>query len=299
MPVPSLRLTQVIGSIDATMSYSVWLAVIDHCLLSGPITYKAFQHSSALAQTFTWLPQADRRYSSSKGRPAIMNAVHMLKRRESHLGCMGGFSAAQCCHLGSFQYLPSRATRMVDRMQSRVYIGNFSAQGNVFVGELKQQGLGAFLCHVLTSPAIGFHLHGVQFCFFRRRIPCSSGFLTQHYFALIRWGQIIQLALCMRLGVCHCNLSNRSCALMLLGILDMGHAHPLQDAESQTHSLPKTNGLLPEKQKMSSHRDLGSCRAQQPGLPAQGVAEPGTTTPCATGTCTPPYLQPLYAFTTK
>ncbi|KAL3157892.1 hypothetical protein ABBQ32_012303 [Trebouxia sp. C0010 RCD-2024] len=95
--------------------------------------------SSAAVNGKDCLSMADRRYSSSKGRPAIMNAVHMLKRRESHLGCMGGFSAAQCCHLGSFQYLPSRATRMVDRMQSRVYIGNFSAQGNVFVAGFQHE----------------------------------------------------------------------------------------------------------------------------------------------------------------
>ncbi len=63
-----------------------------------------------------------------------MNAADMLKRRESHMGCKGGFSQAQCCHMASFHYLPSRATRVIDRMQSRVYIGNFSAEGNVFVG---------------------------------------------------------------------------------------------------------------------------------------------------------------------
>lgn len=67
-----------------------------------------------------------------------MNTAAMLKRRESHMGCKSGFSQAQCCHLASFHYLPTRATRIIDRMQSRVYIGNFSAEGNVFVGELQQ-----------------------------------------------------------------------------------------------------------------------------------------------------------------
>lgn len=135
-------------------------------MLSGPIAYRAFQHSSGLAQTFAWLQQADRRYSSSQGRPAVMNAAHMLSRRESHLGCMGGFSAAQCCHLGSFQYLPSRATRMIDRMQSRVYIGNFSPQGNVFVGEPNQQGLGACIsvpCANVTGDWLSLTLCAVLF----------------------------------------------------------------------------------------------------------------------------------------
>ena len=80
--------------------------------------------------------QDDTKYSRSTGRPHVMNAANMLKRRESQLGCNGGFSSAQCCHLGSFHYLPSRATRVIDRMQSRVYIGNFSTEGNVFVGKL-------------------------------------------------------------------------------------------------------------------------------------------------------------------
>ena len=79
--------------------------------------------------------QDDLRYSKSTGRPQIMNAATMLKRRESHVGSNAGMSQAQCCHLASFHYLPSRPTRMVDRMQSRVYIGNFSKEGNVFVGE--------------------------------------------------------------------------------------------------------------------------------------------------------------------
>ena len=64
-----------------------------------------------------------------------MNTADMLKRRESNVGFKGGMSQAQCCHLASFHYLPSRAARVIDRMQSRVYIGNFSKEGNVFVGK--------------------------------------------------------------------------------------------------------------------------------------------------------------------
>ena len=105
----------------------------------------------------TLLHQADMKYSSSQGRPAVMNAAYMLKRRESHMGCTAGFSAAQCCHLGSFHYLPSRASRVVDRMSSRVYIGNFSPQGNVFVGKIKQLWRGSnVIIHVAVVVTAAF-----------------------------------------------------------------------------------------------------------------------------------------------
>lgn len=84
------------------------------------------------------------------------------------MGCTAGFSAAQCCHLGSFHYIPSRAARVVDRMSSRVYIGNFSAQGNVFVGKIKQQCSGPVATLQLGNAApaavleIAFLSDGVQ-----------------------------------------------------------------------------------------------------------------------------------------
>ncbi len=84
-----------------------------------------------------------------------MNAADMLKRRESQMGCKGGFSQAQCCHMASFHYLPSRATRVIDRMQSRVYIGNFSAEGNVFVGNLRDSQFARTLLSCLSAEPHG------------------------------------------------------------------------------------------------------------------------------------------------
>ncbi|DBB09677.1 TPA: hypothetical protein ACH3X3_001323 [Trebouxia sp. C0006] len=95
--------------------------------------------SSAAINAKHCLSSDEAKYSSSTGRPHVMNAADMLKRRESHMGCKGGFSQAQCCHMASFHYLPSRATRVIDRMQSRVYIGNFSAEGNVFVAGFQHE----------------------------------------------------------------------------------------------------------------------------------------------------------------
>ena len=51
---------------------------------------------------------------------------------------------------------------MVDRMQSRVYIGNFSPQGNVFVGELKQQRLGA--CTYASPADIAVDCFSLTWC---------------------------------------------------------------------------------------------------------------------------------------
>lgn len=71
------------------------------------------------------------------------------------MGCKGGFSQAQCCHMASFHYLPSRATRVIDRMQSRVYIGNFSAEGNVFVGNLHDSQFARTLLSCLSAEPHG------------------------------------------------------------------------------------------------------------------------------------------------
>lgn len=80
-------------------------------------------------------------YAQCTDRPKVMNSATMLRRREQYMGSRSGFSPAQRCHLGCFQYLPNRPSRIIDRMQSRVYIGNFSAEGNVFVGELQVSAL--------------------------------------------------------------------------------------------------------------------------------------------------------------
>jgi hypothetical protein len=55
--------------------------------------------------------------------------------RESRQGSGGGsFQPEQCAHFAAFHRLPSTATRVVDQRQSRGYIGQFTPDGNLFVG---------------------------------------------------------------------------------------------------------------------------------------------------------------------
>ena len=83
--------------------------------------------------------QEDARFAQAAGPPKVMSAAHLLRRREC--GAAGGdcFNPAQRSHLSSFLYRPMRPSRVVDRMASRAYIGQYSAEGNIFVGEPQQQ----------------------------------------------------------------------------------------------------------------------------------------------------------------
>ena len=61
----------------------------------------------------------------------------LLRLREANmLGNNAGFSAPQRCHMGAHLFRPDVPIEMIDRMQSRAYIGQFSADGDVFVGGL-------------------------------------------------------------------------------------------------------------------------------------------------------------------
>ena len=58
---------------------------------------------------------------------------------------LGGFacamSAPQRCHLGAFVYQPAVPVHCIDTMHSRAYIGQFSGDGDVFIGVLLSSGL--------------------------------------------------------------------------------------------------------------------------------------------------------------
>ena len=83
--------------------------------------------------------QEDARFARAAGLPKVMSAAHLLRRRECGGAGSHCFSAAQRSHLCSFLYRPMRPSRVVDRMASRAYIGQYSAEGNIFVGEPQQQ----------------------------------------------------------------------------------------------------------------------------------------------------------------
>ncbi|RYR11801.1 hypothetical protein Ahy_B04g069318 isoform B [Arachis hypogaea] len=60
------------------------------------------------------------------------STVRMLVGREGNYSGRGRFSSADRCHILS-RYLPTKGPWIVDRMRSRAYISQFSADGSLFI----------------------------------------------------------------------------------------------------------------------------------------------------------------------
>ena len=61
-----------------------------------------------------------------------VSTVRMLVGREGNYSGRGRFSSADSCHVLS-RYLPTKGPWLVDRMKSRAYISQFSADGSLFI----------------------------------------------------------------------------------------------------------------------------------------------------------------------
>eukprot|EP00850_Spirogloea_muscicola_P025879 SM004671S16630 [mRNA] locus=s4671:36:1122:- [translate_table: standard] len=61
----------------------------------------------------------------------------MLAGREQNASRSGRFSSAECCHL-SQRYIPADGPTVVDALGSRAYIGQFSADGSLFVAAFQK-----------------------------------------------------------------------------------------------------------------------------------------------------------------
>ena len=61
----------------------------------------------------------------------------MLRQREANMlgGTASGMTSSQRCHLGAFVYQPAVPVHCIDTMHSRAYIGQFSGDGEVFIGD--------------------------------------------------------------------------------------------------------------------------------------------------------------------
>lgn len=80
--------------------------------------------------------------SQVKEDSARPNSLALMRAREVAGGCGGvwGWSLAQQCHMGAFHAVPCQARRIVDNLSSRAYIGQFSQQGDSFIGETAEHG---------------------------------------------------------------------------------------------------------------------------------------------------------------
>ncbi|XP_050267045.1 LEC14B protein isoform X1 [Quercus robur] len=61
-----------------------------------------------------------------------VSTVKMLAGRECNFSGRGRFSSADCCHVLS-RYLPVNGPWLIDEMNSRAYVSQFSADGSLFV----------------------------------------------------------------------------------------------------------------------------------------------------------------------
>ncbi|XP_022760457.1 LEC14B homolog isoform X3 [Durio zibethinus] len=71
------------------------------------------------------------------GKKLPVSTLKMLVGREGNYTGRGRFSLADCCHVLS-RYLPVNGPWWVDRMQSRAYVSQFSADGSLFVAGFQQ-----------------------------------------------------------------------------------------------------------------------------------------------------------------
>ncbi|KAK4283567.1 hypothetical protein QN277_000504 [Acacia crassicarpa] len=65
-----------------------------------------------------------------------VSTVRMLAGREANYSGLGRFSSRDGCHVLS-RYLPTNGPWLVDRMQSRAYVSQFSAEGSLFIAGLQ------------------------------------------------------------------------------------------------------------------------------------------------------------------
>lgn len=78
----------------------------------------------------------------------LVNTLTMLSGREFNVSRIGKFSRAECCHVAS-RYLPTDGPEVVEKLNSRAYIGQFSADGTLFVAGFQVPIYFSFRCTVV------------------------------------------------------------------------------------------------------------------------------------------------------
>jgi len=103
--------------------------------LEHPLSHELALHTAASQ------PVAGRRPGAAQVPGSRVNAFEMLTRRELNSSRLGHFSRAECCHVAQ-RYLPStKGSSMIDQMNSRAYIGQFSRDGDFFVGAFQNKSI--------------------------------------------------------------------------------------------------------------------------------------------------------------
>lgn len=94
----------------------------------------------AIAQ-LTKLRTSPNKVSAKSGhvnREGVVPTLAMLSGREMNVSGIGRWSRAECCHVAA-RYLPVDGPKIIDHMNSRVYVGKFSSDGSLFVGGFQER----------------------------------------------------------------------------------------------------------------------------------------------------------------
>lgn len=87
-----------------------------------------------------------------------VSTVRMLAGRESNFSGRGRFSAADCCHILS-RYLPVKGPWLVDQMNSRAYVSQFSTDGSLFIAGFQVNSSSRQLLFFSLGNRVSFSRH--------------------------------------------------------------------------------------------------------------------------------------------
>lgn len=103
------------------------------CRNVGPRSTVPLEHNIAHLTKLMALPSEGSAKSGRVCKAGVVSTLSMLASREMNFSGAGRWSRAECCHVAA-RYLPVDGPKIVDRMNSRVYVGKFSSDGSLFVG---------------------------------------------------------------------------------------------------------------------------------------------------------------------
>lgn len=132
---------------------------------SSSVSHRSSEHLAGLDQEINQITKLKssphQRYSRVvPGRHELpVSTVRMLAGRESNFSGRGGrFSAADRCHMLS-RYLPVKGPWLVDQMNSRAYVSQFSTDGSLFIAGFQVKFFISLGCFVSSCFCIDFGLN--------------------------------------------------------------------------------------------------------------------------------------------
>lgn len=104
----------------------VWISSMVNCILKVSVQ----QGKSGVSQV-----TGNQLSTNSAGSQTKNTAIFLWERQSNLSGDMKSWSEPQRRHMYGFHYLPDKPVHMRDRMNSKAYIGQYSHEGDYFIGE--------------------------------------------------------------------------------------------------------------------------------------------------------------------